>query len=36
MLIKPTKTMNTNDPRSKTYYPLAWIDENTLLTGNLE
>jgi 6-phosphogluconolactonase (cycloisomerase 2 family) len=36
MLIKQAKNINTNDPRCKTYYPLAWIDSNTLLTGNIE
>lgn len=36
MLVKPTKNTNINDPRSKTYYPLIWLDANTLLTGNLE
>jgi hypothetical protein len=36
MLVKQSKNTNINDSRSKTYYPLAWIDANTLLTGNLE
>ena len=36
MLVKQSKAMNLNDPRCKTYYPLIWIDANTLLTGNLE
>jgi len=36
MLIKQSKNININDPRCKTYYPLAWIDSNTLLTGNIE
>ena len=35
-LVKQSKATNLNDPRCKTYYPLAWIDANTLLTGNLE
>ena len=36
MLMKPSKNNNLSDPRCKTYYPLAWLDVNTLLTGNLE
>ncbi|CAF1161460.1 unnamed protein product [Adineta steineri] len=37
MLVKQTKNMiMNNDSRCKTYYPLAWIDANTLLTGNLD
>ncbi len=36
MLVKQSKNTNINDSRSKIYYPLAWIDANTLLTGNLE
>jgi hypothetical protein len=36
MLVKQAKPTTMNDPRCKTYYPLAWMDANTLLTGNLE
>ncbi|CAF4873882.1 unnamed protein product [Rotaria sp. Silwood1] len=36
MLVKQSKNMNINDSRCKTYYPLAWIDANTLLTGNMD
>jgi hypothetical protein len=36
MLVKQAKNTTMNDPRCKTYYPLAWMDANTLLTGNLE
>jgi hypothetical protein len=35
-LVKQSKATNLNDPRCKAYYPLTWIDANTLLTGNLE
>ncbi|CAF1167616.1 unnamed protein product [Rotaria sordida] len=36
MLVKQSKNTNMNDPRCKTYYPLAWMDANTLLTGNID
>lgn len=36
MLVKQSKNTNTADLRCKTYYPLAWMDANTLLTGNTE
>ena len=36
LLVKQTKTTNLNDLRAKTHYPLAWLDANTLLAGNLE
>ena len=36
MLVKQPKNTNMNDLRTKTYYPLAWMDANTLLAGNLE
>ena len=36
MLVKQSKTTNLNDPRCKSYYPLTWMNANTLLTGNIE
>ncbi|CAF3763564.1 unnamed protein product [Rotaria socialis] len=36
LMVKQSKTATANDPRSKTYYPLAWMDANTLLTGNID
>jgi len=35
-MVKQSKSINATDPRCKTYYPLIWLDANTLLTGNLD
>ncbi|CAF0792052.1 unnamed protein product [Adineta ricciae] len=36
MLVRQPKNTNMNDLRTKTYYPLAWMDADTLLAGNLD